>query len=65
MSDNKRHAWRMSTPRWWRNVTTNRPLRRQAQRVARRAVKLGTDIDLHEEEQEELDLPSKVRPYYW
>ena len=42
---------------------TNRPLRRQAQQQAQRAVK--SQVDDLEDLQEEMDPPNKLRPYYW
>lgn len=45
-------------PRWFRNVFSNIPLRREARAVLHRVVR-GEDIEVV------LRQPNRVRPYYW
>lgn len=46
-------------PRLWRNTHTNRPLRREWQRIARNAVR-GAELD-----DIALTPTNRLRPYYW
>jgi hypothetical protein len=47
-----------TSPRWFRNIMSNVPLRREAKAILHRVVH-GEEIEVV------LRQPNRVRPYYW